>query len=339
MRWVVTGGAGFIGSHFVRTAVSERWADHIVVLDALTYAGNLENLDPIGYMDGWEFVKGDICNKDDVELAIGEGADAIFHFAAESHVDRSILSAADFVRTNVLGTQVLLDVARQRGVRRFVHISTDEVYGSLELDDPSRFTETSPLSPTSPYAASKTSSDLLALAAHRTHGLDVVVTRCSNNYGPYQFPEKFIPLFITNALDGKPLPLYGDGLNVRDWIHVDDHIRGIRLAYERGRAGEVYNFGGECERANRDITRQIIDLLKVDPGLVQHVADRLAHDRRYATDVAKARRELGFEPGRSIDERMPELIAWYREHRQWWEDIKDGAYRDYYERMYGPQGS
>lgn len=339
MRWVVTGGAGFIGSHFVRTAVSEGWADHIVVLDALTYAGNLENLDPIGYKDGWEFVRGDICNREDVEAAIGEGADAIFHFAAESHVDRSILSSADFVRTNVLGTQVLLDVARHRGVKRFVHISTDEVYGSLALDDPSRFAETTSLDPTSPYAASKASSDHMVLAAHRTHGLDVVITRCSNNYGPYQFPEKLIPLFITNALDGKVLPLYGDGRNVRDWVHVDDHVRGVRLAWERGRSGAVYNLGGNCERANRDLAGLIVKQLNVEPALLQRVADRPAHDLRYAMDATRAKEELGWTPGPSIDERLPDVIVWYREHREWWQSIKTGAYRDYYERMYGQRGA
>ncbi|KAJ3538797.1 hypothetical protein NM688_g6467 [Phlebia brevispora] len=339
MRWVVTGGAGFIGSHFVRTAVTEGWADHIVVLDALTYAGNLENLEPIGYKDGWEFIRGDICNPADVEAAIGSDTDAIFHFAAESHVDRSILSAADFVRTNVLGTQVLLDVARQRGVKRFVHISTDEVYGSLALDDSARFTETTPLNPTSPYAASKASADHLVLAACRTHGLDAVITRCSNNYGPYQFPEKFIPLFITNALDGTPLPLYGDGRNVRDWVHVDDHIRGVYRAWKHGRSGAVYNFGGDCERANRDIAARIVELLHVDPALIQRVADRPAHDIRYATDASLAKKELGWIPGPIIDERLPELISWYRDHRDWWQNIKAGAYRDYYERMYGRRGS
>ncbi|KAF7794970.1 hypothetical protein EIP86_006113 [Pleurotus ostreatoroseus] len=338
MRWVVTGGAGFIGSHFVRTAVLERWADHIVVLDALTYAGNLENLDPIGYKDGWEFIKGDICNREDVETAIDAEVDAIFHFAAESHVDRSILSAADFVRTNVLGTQVLLDVARQRGVKRFVHISTDEVYGSLALDDPKRFTESTPLNPTSPYAASKASSDHLVLAAHRTHGLDVVVTRCSNNYGPYQFPEKFIPLFVTNALEGAPLPLYGDGRNVRDWLHVEDHVRGVFLAWKHGQSGAVYNFGGDCERANKDIAMRIVELLKVDPALIRRVADRPAHDMRYATDASRAKEELGWYPGPDIDERLPELIAWYRDNRNWWQNIKTGGYRDYYERMYGQRG-
>jgi dTDP-glucose 4,6-dehydratase len=335
MRWIVTGGAGFIGSHFVRTAILEEWAQEVVVLDALTYAGNLGNLQPVQSRKELQFHRCDIADAQAVRQAVGEGADAIFHFAAESHVDRSIVSAADFVRTNVVGTQVLLDVARQVGVRRFVHVSTDEVYGSLELDTAERFSEATPLDPTSPYAASKTSSDLMAIAAERTHKLDVVVTRCSNNYGPYQFPEKFIPLFITNALEGRPLPLYGDGKNVRDWIHVDNHVRGLKLAYERGKSGEVYNLGGECERPNRDIAHAIVRALDVDPKLIQPVTDRLAHDRRYAIDCSKAKRELGFNPGPPIEERLSEVIAWYRDERDWWQRIKAGAYRDYYEKMYG----
>ncbi len=334
MRWLVTGGAGFIGSHFVRTALGEGWADEVVVLDALTYAGNLENLEPVRAHAGFRFVRGDVAEPADVERALGDGADAVFHFAAESHVDRSIESAAAFVRTNVVGTQVLLDAARSRGVGRFVHVSTDEVYGSLEIGTAERFTEDRPVDPTSPYAASKAGSDQLVLAAARTHGLSAVITRCSNNYGPYQFPEKFIPLFISNALEGKPLPLYGDGLHVRDWIHVDAHVRGLRLALERGKDGEVYNLGGECERANRDIAAAIVAAVGADPALIRPVTDRLAHDRRYAIDASKARRELGFEPGPPIEGRLPEVVAWYREHRPWWERIKAGEYRGYYDRHY-----
>jgi dTDP-glucose 4,6-dehydratase len=335
MRWIITGGAGFIGSQFVRSAVTQGWADDIVVLDALTYAGNLDNLAPIRGHKNWQLVRGDIQSADDVEKALGDGADAIFHFAAESHVDRSITGAADFVRTNVLGTQVLLDAARARGVDRFVHVSTDEVYGSLDLEDPARFTELTPLDPTSPYAASKAASDLLVTAAARTHNLDVRITRCSNNYGPYQFPEKFIPLFVTNALDGKVMPLYGDGRNVRDWIHVDDHVAGIHLAYLRGRPGGIYNFGGECERANRDIAHAIAAGVGADASRIQPVADRLAHDRRYAIDCSLARRELGFVPGPPIEARLDAVIAWYRDNRAWWEAIKAGAYRHYYAMMYG----
>lgn len=335
MRWVVTGGAGFIGSHFVRTALQEGWADEVIVLDALTYAGNLDNLAPVRQHSGFEFSHGDITEVEDVQEALSDGADAVFHFAAESHVDRSIVSAADFVRTNATGTQILLDVARQRGVKRFVHVSTDEVYGSLELGTDDLFKETTPLAPTSPYAASKAASDLLVLAAQRTHHFDTVITRCSNNYGPYQFPEKFIPLFITNAMDSQPLPLYGDGKNVRDWIHVDNHVRGIKLAYEKGASGAVYNFGGECERANRDIAHLLVELTGVSKTLIQTVTDRLAHDRRYAIDCTKAKKELGFDPGPPIEARLAELVTWYREHRAWWQAIKAGQYRHYYERMYG----
>ena len=335
MRWIVTGGAGFIGSQFVRSALLENWADQIVVLDALTYAGNFDNLKPVHDHPNLTFVRGDICHVADVEKAVGDGADAVFHFAAESHVDRSIMGAADFVRTNVMGTQIMLDVARARGVERYVQVSTDEVYGSLELGTEERFVESTPIDPTSPYAASKAAADHLVLAAYRTHGLNAVITRCSNNYGPYQFPEKFLPLFITNAVDKRPLPLYGDGKNVRDWIHVDNHCRGIRLAYERGQAGQVYNFGGNCERANRDIAMAIVELTGASPDSIQPVTDRLAHDRRYAIDAKRAQTELGFEPGPPIEKRLPELVAWYVENRPWWEAIKAGAYKSYYEHAYG----
>ncbi|MEM6731324.1 MAG: dTDP-glucose 4,6-dehydratase [Myxococcota bacterium] len=338
MRWIVTGGAGFIGSCFARLALQERWADEVVVADALTYAGNLANLDPVKELPGYSFVRVDICEPAAVERSLPKEADAVFHFAAESHVDRSIEDASAFIQTNVLGTQVLLDWAVRHGLKRFVHVSTDEVYGSLELDSSERFTETSPLEPTSPYAASKTASDHLVLAMHRTHGLDVVVTRCSNNYGPYQFPEKFIPLFLTNAMEGKKLPLYGDGLNVRDWIHVEDHARGIRAAFERGTSGAVYNLGGECERANRDIAHAIVTAVGADPSLIEFVKDRKAHDRRYAIDPSLAADALDFTPGPPIEERLTEVVEWYRKHRSWWDEIKSGAYRDYYERMYGNRG-
>ncbi len=335
MRWIVTGGAGFIGSHFVRCALSESWAQDVVVLDNLTYAGNLANLEPVQDHPGFTFERGDIAETADVERAIGDGADAVFHFAAESHVDRSITGAGAFAYTNAVGTQVLLDVSRHRGVGRFMHVSTDEVYGSLELDDGALFSEETPLNPTSPYAASKAASDLLVAAAVQTHGLDAIITRCSNNYGPYQFPEKFIPLFISNAMENKPLPLYGDGRNIRDWIHVDNHVRGIRAAYDRGQKGRVYNFGGECERSNADIAALIVALTDRDIGLIQPVSDRLAHDRRYAIDASRAKAELGFEPGPPIEHRLDTLVAWYRDNRDWWEAIKAGAYRDYYKSMYG----
>ncbi|MEM6531517.1 MAG: dTDP-glucose 4,6-dehydratase [Myxococcota bacterium] len=338
MKWIVTGGAGFIGSCFVRLALQEKWAEQVFVADALTYAGNLENLEPVRDHPGFAFEKVDIRHGAEVEGKLPADADAMFHFAAESHVDRSIEDASSFIQTNVLGTQVLLDWSVRKALKRFVHVSTDEVYGSLELGSEERFTEASPLDPTSPYAASKTASDHLVMAAHRTHGLDAVITRCSNNYGPYQFPEKFIPLFVTNAMEGKPLPLYGDGLNVRDWIHVEDHSRGLHAAYNKGVPGGIYNLGGECERANRDIAQAIVSAVGADPELVQFVTDRKAHDRRYAIDPAKSRRELGFEPGPPIEERMEEVVDWYRNHRSWWDAIKSGAYRDYYERMYGGRG-
>lgn len=325
MRWLVTGGAGFIGSCFVRRALLEGWADEVVVLDALTYAGNLANLQPIASHRGYRFVRGDVRNHQDVRAALANNTDAVFHFAAESHVDRSIAGATDFVTTNVVGTQVMLDVARERDVRRFVHISTDEVYGSLQLGTSQRFTEQSAIDPTSPYSASKAAADHLVMATHRTHGLDTVITRCSNNYGPYQYPEKFIPLFVTNALESKPMPLYGDGMNVRDWIYVDDHAMGIKLAYERGLPGAVYNLGGECERANRDIAMSIVESVGVSPQLIQPVKDRLAHDRRYAIDCSHARKEIGFVPGPEIETRLTGVVNWYRENQGWWRAIKARA--------------
>ena len=334
MKWMVTGGAGFIGSAFVRMALSLEWADEVLVLDALTYAGNLENLESVREHSGFEFRRGDVASPDDVKEAL-VGVDVVFHFAAESHVDRSIHSASEFVRTNVMGTQVLLDGARAEGVQRFVHVSTDEVYGALELETGDLFYETTPLDPTSPYSASKASSDLLVLAAVRTHGFDAVITRCTNNYGPYQFPEKFIPLFISNALRAQKLPIYGDGKNIRDWIHVDDHVRGIYQAYTLGRSGEVYNLGGECERANSEVAAAILEATGQDEGLLEFVKDRPAHDRRYAMNIDKARRELKFEPGPPIEERLLELVTWYRDNQPWWERIKAGEYRHYFERMYG----
>ena len=338
MRWIVTGGAGFIGSNFIRRALLEAWADEVVVLDALTYAGNMENLEPVFKHPGFEFIHGNINNVEDVNKALGKSADALFHFAAESHVDRSIESALPFVETNVVGTQNLIDAARKYKINRFMHVSTDEVYGSLELDDPKRFDEECLLEPTSPYAASKTSSDLMVLAAHKTYQMNTIITRCSNNYGSYQFPEKFIPLFITNALEKKPLPLYGDGKNVRDWIYVDDHSLGLKLAFEKGTSGEIYNLGGECERANKDIALAICDIVGVSQDLIEPVEDRLAHDRRYAIDPSKAEKEIIFKAGPPIEERLHSVIDWYRTHEDWWKNIKNGDYREYYERMYLNRG-
>ncbi|MFI6656404.1 dTDP-glucose 4,6-dehydratase [Streptomyces sp. NPDC050523] len=323
-RILVTGGAGFIGSHYVRTLLGPAGPGEVAVtvLDALTYAGNPANLDEVRDHPQLTFVKGDICDGELVDELLAEH-DEVVHFAAESHVDRSILGATDFIRTNVLGTQTLLDAALRHRVDRFVHVSTDEVYGSI---DTGSWPETDPLSPNSPYAASKASSDLIALAQHRTHGLDVRVTRCSNNYGHHQFPEKVIPLFITNLLDGKKVPLYGDGGNVRDWLHIDDHVQGIELVRTNGRAGEVYNIGGGTELTNKELTALLLEACGAawDTG-VEYVADRKGHDRRYSVDCRKARDELGYEPRKDFATGLAETVGWYRENRAWWEPLKKRA--------------
>ncbi|WP_340564342.1 dTDP-glucose 4,6-dehydratase [Streptomyces sp. GSL17-111] len=321
MRVLVTGGAGFIGSHFVRRLLSDGYPDlsatRVVVLDKLTYAGNLANLASVADDPRLEFVRGDICDGPLAER-LTRGTDLVVHFAAESHVDRSIDDASAFVTTNVLGTHTLLRAAAAvRGVR-FVHVSTDEVYGSV---DEGSWTEDEPLRPNSPYAASKASSDLLALAFHRTHGLDVRVTRCSNNYGPHQYPEKAVPLFTTRLIDGLTLPLYGDGGNRRDWLHVDDHCRGIALVAAGGRAGEVYNIGGGTELTNRGLVDRLLELTGRDASCVRHVKDRAGHDRRYSVDTGKISRELGYAPHVSFDRGLAETVRWYREHRSWWEPL------------------
>ncbi len=334
MNLLVTGGCGFIGSNLVRMVLAERPGWRVVNLDKLTYAGNPENLADQAANPRYRFVHGDVADGPLVgELLRQERIEAVLHLAAESHVDRSILSAAVFIETNVRGTQVLLEAARETGVGRFVHVSTDEVYGSLGPEG--LFTEETPLDPSSPYSASKAGSDLLALAYGRTFGVPVVVTRCSNNYGPYQFPEKLIPLMIANALRDLPLPVYGDGLNVRDWIHVEDHCRGLLAALERGRAGEVYNFGAASERRNLDIVRQVLERLGKPESLIRFVTDRPGHDRRYAIDAAKARRELSWAPAHRFEEALAETVRWYVAHRPWWERILSGASRDYYDRQYG----
>lgn len=333
MKLLVTGGAGFIGANFVSQVLTEHPEDEVVTLDLLTYAGNLANLEPVMRDPRHRFVRGDVADPDAVAEAIGGGVDAIVHIAAESHVDRSIADATAFLRTNVIGTQVLLDAACRFGVRRFLQVSTDEVYGSLGPSG--RFCEDSPLRPNSPYAASKASADLLVRAAHQTHGLDTVITRCSNNYGPYQFPEKLIPLFVTNALADQPVPLYGDGHNVRDWIHVADHCRALDVALRRGRSGEIYNIGAGNERPNDEIARLILDALGKPHSLIRHVADRPGHDRRYAIDSGKIAGELGWSPRLEFSEGMAATIEWYRTNRTWWEAVKSGEYREYYERMYG----
>ncbi|EHN78256.1 dehydratase [Streptomyces coelicoflavus ZG0656] len=318
MNILVTGAAGFIGSRYVRTllAADGPGAPRITVLDSLTYAGTTANLET-GH-PRLEFVHGDIRDAALVDRLTAE-ADQVVHFAAESHVDRSIHAASDFVLTNVVGTQNLLDAALRHGVGPFVHVSTDEVYGSLESGSA---TEEHPLRPSSPYAASKASGDLLALSCHRTHGLDVRVTRCSNNYGPHQFPEKLVPLFVTHLLDGRRVPLYGDGRNVRDWLHVDDHCLGVDLVRTRGRAGEVYNIGGGTELSNRELTGLLLDACGAGPDRITYVEDRKGHDLRYAVDWTKAREELGYRPRRDFAAGLAETVAWYRDNRSWWEPLK-----------------
>ncbi|HEU4543196.1 MAG TPA: dTDP-glucose 4,6-dehydratase [Jiangellaceae bacterium] len=325
MKILVTGGAGFIGSHFARAAVRGAYdclADaQVVILDKLTYAGNPANLDPIREDPCFRFVEGDITDARHVDEVMS-GVDAVVHFAAESHVDRSINGAAEFVMTNVVGTQVLLDAAMRHKVERFVHVSTDEVYGSIEDGS---WPETHLLEPNSPYSASKAASDLIARSYARTHGLDVVITRCSNNYGPYQFPEKVIPLFITNLMDGRKVPLYGDGLNVRDWLHVDDHCRGIALVFDKGRAGEIYNIGGGTELTNRELTSMLLSACGADWDSVEMVEDRKAHDRRYSVDITKISEELGYKPRVLFEKGLSDTVAWYRNNRAWWEPLKTRA--------------
>jgi dTDP-glucose 4,6-dehydratase len=325
MRLLVTGGAGFIGSYYVRSALSGRYlalADaEVVVLDLLTYAGTLTNLAAVLDSPRLRFVEGDIRDA----TLVGEimsGVDAVVHFAAESHVDRSITGSADFVSTNVGGTQVLLQAALEAKVGKLVHVSTDEVYGSIERGS---WPETHPLEPNSPYSASKAGSDLLARAYHRTHGLPVCVTRCSNNYGPHQFPEKVIPLFVTNLLDGRKAPLYGDGLNVRDWLHVDDHCRGIQLVLERGRPGEIYNIGGGTELTNRELTARLLEAVGANESMIEPVADRKGHDRRYSVDWSKIVAELGYAPAVPFETGLAQTVRWYRENRDWWEPLKAHA--------------
>ena len=323
MRVVVTGGAGFIGSHFVRRLAAA--GDEVVVLDKLTYSGNPANLEGVHH----RFVQGDIADPDAVAEA-GEGADAIVNFAAETHVDRSILEAGDFIRTDVYGTHVLLEWARGSGAR-FVQVSTDEVYGDVEPGEASR--EDDPLRPSSPYAASKAGGDLQVLAYVRTYGVNASITRGSNTYGPNQYPEKLIPLFVTNALEGEPLPLYGDGRQTRDWLHAEDHAAAVELVLRDGGAGEIYNVGGGEEVENVEITRRILELTGRDESLVRHVADRPGHDRRYSLDSSKLR-ALDWAPQRNLAEGLADTVEWYRSRRDWWEPIKSGDYREYYERQY-----
>ncbi len=331
MKLLVTGGAGFIGSNFIR----HMWQAHpdweITNLDKLTYAGNLENLKDIQDQSGYHFVKGDIADRKLVDKLLSQGPDVIVNFAAESHVDRSILDASPFIETNVKGTQVLLEGAKKHGIQRFIQVSTDEVYGSINSG---RFTEESTLSPNSPYSASKAAADLLCRAYFKTHHLTTIITRCTNNFGPYQFPEKLIPLAVTNALEDKPIPVYGDGLNIRDWIFVVDHCRALDAVIQKGQPGEIYNIGGGNEKTNLEIIRKLLELLGKPQSLMQFVTDRPAHDRRYALDCAKIATELGWKSDYSFEKALSATVDWYLKNESWWRSIKSGEYSEYYKKMY-----
>lgn len=330
---LVTGGAGFIGSNFIRYMLGKHDRYTIVNFDYLTYAGNLENLTEVEQSPNYIFEKGDICDKASVTSAIKKyQIDTIVHFAAESHVDRSILGPSVFIHTNIVGTNVLLEASREFAVQKFIHVSTDEVYGSLGATG--FFTETTPLHPNSPYSASKTSSDLLVLAYQHTFGFPGIVTRCSNNYGPYQFPEKLIPLIIANALNDKPLPVYGDGMNVRDWLFVEDHCSAIDTVLHKGTFGEVYNIGGNNEKPNIEIVKTILKELGKPESLITYVKDRPGHDRRYAIDASKIKNDLGWEPAHTFEKGIVETVRWYVNNRTWWERVMSGEYLKYYETQY-----
>lgn len=337
MKIIVTGGAGFIGGNFIHYMLDKYPEDKIICLDKLTYAGNIETLSPVMDRDNFRFVKGDIADRDLVyKLFEEDKPDVVINFAAESHVDRSINDPDIFLLTNVMGTGVLLEACRKYGISRYHQVSTDEVYGDLPLDRPDLlFTEDTPLHTSSPYSASKASSDLLVLAYHRTYNLPVTISRCSNNYGPYQFPEKLIPLIIANALNDKPLPIYGKGENVRDWLYVTDHCVAIDLIVRKGSVGEVYNIGGHNEKTNLEVVRAILSELDKSEDLIQYVTDRPGHDRRYAIDPDKIRNELGWEPTTLFDEGIKMTISWYLNNKSWWENIISGEYQKYYEKMYG----
>ena len=331
MKLLITGGAGFIGSNFIRYILNEHPNWEITNLDKLTYAGNLENLKDIENKPGYRFIKGDITDRKLISSLLQGGIDAIVNFAAESHVDRSILDASPFIETNIKGTQTLLEGARQYKVGRFIQVSTDEIYGSIETG---KFTEESPLSPNSPYAASKAAADLLCHAYWKTYQLPVIITRSSNNLGPFQFPEKLIPLATTNALENKPIPIYGDGLNVRDWIYVADHCRALDFVLQKGKLGEVYNIAANQEKTNLELIHQLLDIMDKPQSLITFVADRPGHDRRYALDAAKITRELSWAPTYSFEEALATTVNWYLNHESWWRQIKSGDYAKYYQRMY-----
>jgi dTDP-glucose 4,6-dehydratase len=321
MKYVVTGGCGFIGSNYVRGLLSDRWGsnvEQVTVIDSLTYAGNLANLDPVKSDPRLTFVREDIVNQNEITQIL-QGHDVVVHFAAESHVDRSISGSAEFIRTNVLGTHSMLQASLNANIKQFLHVSTDEVYGSISEGS---WDEQEPLLPNSPYAASKASSDLIARSFFVTHGLDVRITRCSNNFGIYQYPEKVIPLFITNLMEGKKVPLYGDGLNVRDWLHVDDHCRGIQLVIDKGRAGQIYNIGGGTELSNIDLTMMIINAMGAITASIEPVEDRKAHDRRYSVDITKIHNELGYAPQCTLHDTLSDIVHWYKNNEQWWKPLK-----------------
>lgn len=334
MKLLVTGGAGFIGSNFILYWTEHHKEDEIVNLDKLTYAGNPTNLLAIEHKPTYSFIHGDICDPVTVEAAM-QGVDMVVHFAAESHVDRSILDAAPFVMTNVVGTQVLLDAALKAKVKRFHHVSTDEVFGSLNLGEESKFNEKTPYDPRSPYSASKAGSDHLVRAYHETFGLPISITNCSNNFGPYQFPEKLIPLAITNLLEGKKVPVYGDGKNVRDWLYVEDHCRAIELVLEKGEVGQTYCVGGLVEDVgNLEIVQKIVAYMKKDESSIEFVKDRLGHDRRYAVDWSKIHKQLGWSPKHSFDQWLGYTIDWYVQNQEWWKKVKSGEYQRYYKKQY-----
>jgi len=333
MKLIVTGGAGFIGSSFVRMALLNKWADKVVNLDKLTYAGNLENLQPVDHLAGYSFVQADICDSEKIDqIFAAETPDAVVHFAAESHVDRSIHSPAPVILTNFNGTFSLLEAARKHKIARFVHVSTDEVYGSI--DEPFDADENYPLRTSSPYSSSKAGSDLLALSYYTTYKMNVSVTRASNNYGPYQFPEKLIPLMISNALEDKPLPVYGDGQQVRDWLYVEDHCRAIRSVLEQGKAGEIYNVGGNCSLPNLEVIHRILKATGKPESLIKWVTDRPGHDRRYALTNEKLTAATGWQPEMDFDRGLAATISWYQTHREWMQHIKSGEYLKFYELNY-----
>jgi len=337
MKILVTGGAGFIGANFIYYMLEKHLDYDIVCIDALTYAGNLETLNDALENSKFEFVKGDITDRELVfDLFENEKFDIVVNFAAESHVDRSIEDPGVFLKTNILGTQTLMDASRKYGVKRYHQVSTDEVYGDLPLDRPDMFfTEETPIHTSSPYSASKASADLLVQAYHRTFGLPVTISRCSNNYGPYHFPEKLIPLMIANALSDNPLPVYGEGLNVRDWLYVEDHCKAIDMIIHNGKVGEVYNIGGHNEKTNIYIVKKILELLDKPESLITFVTDRKGHDLRYAIDPTKIKNELGWEPDTMFDDGIVKTVNWYLENRDWWKNIISGEYQNYYEQMYG----